>query len=567
MWRRSLWLWLCEEEGMMGLIDRAVARIFSLPPTQTHDVVIQRDLRIPMRDGAVLLADHYAPRAGPPRPTVLVRSPYGRRGFWGWLYGRTYAERGFQVLIESVRGTFGSGGTFEPYQHERNDGVDTLAWLRAQPWYSGEVVTAGLSYLGYVQWALAADAGPDLRAISAVVTASDFAPKTYPGGTFALGDLLNWTYTISRQEERFGGLGMLLGAHDRAVARAASRLPLRESDVALLGRHVSFFQTFLEHAPGDEWWAPVDRSGDLARVTAPVQLIGGWHDIFLPWQLRDYELLRAAGHTPHLDIGPWTHGQPASLGYALRQSLRWFRANLGDEPGAQRREPVRLFVMGAGEWREYASWPPSAARTDRWCLRPGGGLAPASASSDPPAGVLPSTYRYNPADPTPAVGGPALQASLAGAKDQRALESRADVLLFTSAPLERDLEVIGPVAADVYVRSSREHTDFFCKLCDVAPGGRSTNVCEGIVRLPTMAAMADADGVLRVPIDLWPTAYRFRRGHRIRVQIASGAHPRYARNPGTGEPLATATKLLAAEQEVFHDAAHPSAILLPVIGG
>jgi putative CocE/NonD family hydrolase len=244
------------------------------------------------------------------------------------------------------------------------------------------------------------------------------------------------------------------------------------------------------------------------------------------------------------------------------ETLTWLRAHLKGDRSGLREAPVRLFVMGAKEWRDFADWPPPA-QNERWHLQPGGALAQAA----PPASE-PDHYRYDPADPTPAVGGNSLgDRKHMGAKDNRALEARPDVLVYTSAVLEQDMEVIGPVTADFYVRSSLEHTDFFARLCVVEASGKSINLCDGIVRLDPSAPAAEADGSRHLQINLWPTAYHFSRGQRIRVQVSSGAHPRFARNLGTGEPVATATKLVIADQTVYHDPEHPSAILLPILRG
>jgi putative CocE/NonD family hydrolase len=213
---------------------------------------------------------------------------------------------------------------------------------------------------------------------------------------------------------------------------------------------------------------------------------------------------------------------------------------------------VRLFVMGEEAWRGFGSWPPAGYPPRRLHLQPGGALG-----DEAPAAAPPDRYRYDPADPTPAVGGVRM-AGTAGRVDNAALEARADVLTYTTEPLEADVEVIGDVGAEIWFRSSLPHADVFVRLCDVDPRGRSTNVCDGLTGL------TGADEVTRADVTLWPTAHRFKRGHRIRVQVSSGAFPRYARNPGTGEPHATATTLRAADQEVFHDAEHPSAIVLPV---
>ena len=544
----------------MSTTSRLLGRLLKLPPAETHTLVIERDLQVPMRDGAVLLADHYAPRTNPRRPTVLVRGPYGRRIFWGLLFGRLFAERGFQVLIQSCRGTFGSGGTFDPFRPEHADGLDTLAWIKQQDWFTGDLVSTGPSYLGLTQWSVAPYADGDFKAISPQITASEFAHPQHPGGAFTLEDVLSWSYMMATQEQRWLGLlSGVAGQQARRLKSALAHLPLRDADLVALGKHVPFFQSFLEHMPGDEWWAPADHSAHVGDVAAPVSLTGGWYDIFLPWQLRDYQALRDAGRNPYLLIGPWTHGQPSSIGPMLRETLRWFQAQLSGERGALREAPVRIYIMGANKWRDLPTWPPQPARIERWHLQPSHGLALTA-----PPDSEPDRYRYDPADPTPSVGGALLGAS-AGPKDNRALEARPDVLVYSSVPLAEDLDVIGPLTAELYLHSNLGHTDCFARLCDVAPDGKSVNMSDGIVRVEPGSPEPDSNGVLCVQIELWPTAHRFLRGHRIRVQVSSGAHPRFARNTGSGEPLATATKLIAADQTVYHDPAHPSAIILPVV--
>ncbi len=290
-----------------------------------------------------------------------------------------------------------------------------------------------------------------------------------------------------------------------------------------------------------------------------MQLIAGWYDVFLPQTLADYARLRAAGRRPQLILGPWFHLDSRWMPMGLRASLAWFRAHLlGDRSGLGA-APVRVHVMGAGTWRELPDWPPPC-REERWHLQPGGGLAPAA-----PAASEPDRYRYDPADPTPTVGGSTLLPT-AGARDNREVEARADVLVYTSAPLAREVLAMGLVKAELYVTSSLEHTDFFVRLCDVHPSGRSLNVSDGLLRLaPGRGSSAAEGGARKVEIDLWSTAHCWRRGHRVRLQVSSGAHPRHARNPGSGEPLATATTLVVAEQAVHHDPARPSAIILPIV--
>ncbi len=545
----------------MNLLNRLLGWLMRLPPAVTRDIVVEEDIPVPMADGVTLLGDRYYPRGNKSCPTVLVRSPYGRAGLVARLFAFPFAERGFQVFIQSCRGTFGSGGQFDPLRPERADGLATVAWLRRQPWFNGQLAMTGPSYLGFVQWALAGEDTPELQAIVPAETQSDLAAHWYPNGSFNLETAASWGQAMSTQENR--GLGdrlrALAGAGRRRVEQGYAHLPVREVDRVISDRPISFWQDLVNHVdPYGEHWAPADHRSRVAQVRAPVHLVTGWYDLFLPGQLRDYRVLRDTGRAPYLTIGPWHHRSPKLIAAAIRESVAWFQAFLLDDRRGLRQQPVSLYVMGADAWRHYDVWPPDGYQAESWHLHAGGKLAP-----EPPEGTEPSRYRYDPADPTPAVGGIQLSGP-AGPKDNRQLEARADVLVFSSAPLDQDVEVIGPVSARLYVQSSLEHTDFFVRLCDVAPSGKSINLSDGLQRLTPGDPAPDADDCLRVEIDLWPTAYRFRRGHRIRVQVSSGAHPRYMRHPGTSEPLATATTLRSAEQRLFHDPEHPSAIRLPV---
>ncbi|HBZ69828.1 MAG TPA: X-Pro dipeptidyl-peptidase, partial [Deltaproteobacteria bacterium] len=290
----------------------------------------------------------------------------------------------------------------------------------------------------------------------------------------------------------------------------------------------------------------------------PVNMVSGWYDIFLPHQLADYQTLVAAGNPPHLLIGPWTHRDGAGMAQQVRETLAMVRAHLCDEVADLREARVRLYVMGAEEWQDFPVWPPPGFVVKPWHLHAGGRLAQAS-----PASSVPDRYRYDPADPTPVIGGTLLSTGC-GRRNQERVEARADVLTYTSDALSRDLDVIGNVEARIFVSSSLEHFDVFVRLCDVDQAGRSTNVCDGIERVDRSRGQGAENGVFEIRVQLWPTAQRFRAGHRIRVQVSSGAHPRFIRNLGTGEPIATATAMRVADQAVHHDPRRPSAVFLPV---
>jgi putative CocE/NonD family hydrolase len=514
-----------------------------------------------MPDGVTLLTDRYAPRGIDRPPTILVRTPYGRRGIPGLVNGlpSTFAYFGYQVVVQSTRGTFGSGGEFDPL-NEADDGLATVAWMKRQPWFGGSFATYGASYLGYSSWAIAADAGPELKAMAMAVSASQFRDAAYVGKAFALESTLIWSDMTARCGQPLGLIptGLL---SPRRVARAArSHRPPAELDALTTGTEVPFFQSLLvSDEPGATFWEKRDHRAAVRDITAPVSMVGGWYDVFLPWQVKDYLELRAAGRRPYLTIGPWWHADPRHAMVSFRESLDWFRAHLRGDFSRVRANPVRLFITGAGEWRSFRDWPVPGIRPERWHLQPDRGLG----ASGPPRSD-PDTYRYDPADPTPALGGPSLMGS-AKPVDNRPLERRPDVLVFSGPALRSDLDIIGPVTADLFVRSDREHTDFVVRLCDVAPNGTSHNVCEGALRLRPGDPPADADGVRGITVELWPAGHRFRRGHRVRVHVTSGAYPKLASNPGTGEPLGTATALAIAHQEVFHDPDRPSAIILPVV--
>jgi putative CocE/NonD family hydrolase len=537
------------------LLSEIAGRLLRLPVPATRELFVERDLPVTMDDGVVLLADRFVPPGSGPAPTVLVRSPYGRSGGFGFLFGRLIAERGLQVVVQSTRGTFGSGGRFDPF-NERADGLATVRWLREQPWHSGPVGGIGPSYLGLVQWAIA----DQLNALAPSITASQFRGMALGGGSIALDTTLSWMLLLQVQERHLAALLLAHGLRRTLPRLYEEQVPIEELDQRAFGARIPYFRDWMgAMSPDSPYWAARDFSSSVGEVDAPVQLVGGWHDIFLPWMVEDFHALRAAGRDPQLIIGPWTHTSPALLGVALREGIGWMRAHLLGDGRMVRDGPVRVYVTGERRWRQLPDWPPPGVHARKLHLRAGGGLSQA-----PPAGAAqPSRYRYDPADPTPAVGG----ATLLERKpvlDNRPLEARADVLTFTGPPLNADLDVLGPVSADIRLRSSRDDTDVFVRVCDVDPDGVSLNVCDGLIRLTPEGPPRDADGVAAVRFELWPTAHRFTAGHRIRVQVSSGAHPRYARNPGTGEDPLRATRLVAADQEVFHDAARPSSVTLSV---
>lgn len=542
--------------------SRAAARVLGLPPAVGGRLSVRRGLPIRVRDGVALRTDHYATDL-PGAATVLIRTPYGRGGPMR-LLARLIADQGFHVVVQACRGTDGSGGRFEPLLHERADGLDTVDWLRRQRWYAGSFGMFGASYQGFTQWALAPEAGEDLRAMVAVATASTTRESTYAGDSFALDTVLTWAELIAAQSVGRVARQIELKRGQPRLLAGLAHLPLAEADRVATGGTVPFFQEWLSHhAAGplvdrEAYWRDRVFDARVGEVRAPVAMVTGWHDIFLPAQLADYAALRAAGHRPYLIIGPWTHGSVGLFGAALRDGLAWFRAHLAGDPAALRSAPVRIEVGGGAGWRDLPDWPPETVAS-AWHLQTGGGLAPAG-----PTPSRPDILRYDPTDPTPSLGGPMLVAQHAGSVENRILEARPDVLTYTSAPLAGPLEVIGAVTARVYLRSTLPHFDVFVRLCEVDRRGRSWNISDGLTRVSPGRYPTGEPDTLMVSVTLWPAAHRFSPGHRLRLQVSGGAHPRYVRNPGTDEPLGSAVRLLTGEREILHDPGHPSAVILPI---
>jgi hypothetical protein len=539
----------------MSLFHRMMLR--RLGVAQTHPVSIRRNLKVIMLDGAELLTDLYLGNAAA-APVILVRSPYGRSAFFAAMNAYPLAAQGFNVVMQSCRGTFGSTGKFDPHHDEQRDGLETIEWIKAQAWCEGSIATFGMSYLGYTQWALAASAGPEVKAMAMQATLADFSRMTYSGDSFALETELGWTQmmTTMRQQgyrllplilSRMLGLGKIRREQWRL-------LPLADMDQKVLGERVGFWQDWLEHSSaGDPWWAPMNFHRSIGEIKRPISMVAGWFDIFLPWQLQDFAALRRNGSESRITIGPWRHTDSDLMRAGVSDGIDWFNRHLLGKDSASNPWTVKLYVVGADEWRFFDEWPPRGSVTEHWYLQPQRKLLERAAADSEP-----DQYRYDPADPTPSMGGPALD-SAPFSVDNTELERRSDVITYTSEPLPQQRDLIGAVAAELYVSSSAASADFFLRLCDVDAQGISKNICDGLQRV-----RIDAPNVpQQVRVDLWPTAYRFARGHRLRVQISSGAFPRWARNLGGTETLGQATEARSATQAIHHSSIYPSAVLLP----
>ncbi len=527
---------------------------------------VERDIVVTAADGTRLLVDHHRPRPASGVPAdavggtvVWIRTAYGRKGMASFV--KRFTKRGAHVLVEALRGTDGSGGTFDGISIHPTDGADVTAWLRCQEWFPATIVTWGVSFLGTAQWALASTEVPEWRLAIVHDAQAEARATVFPGGVFA-GVMLGLVHIMDwLAKHPNGSTARMLLASIRAARRAnkvLSTLPLGTADERLVGHRAEFFQQWLAHEHDDDYWERLNLRSNAPRLPEQVHFTTGWYDTGLPSTLVDYVAAREAGKTVRLVVGPWYHAGAFFDRSHTRETDTCVEAIARGE-AALEGSSVRVHVGGVNEWRDLPAWPPPDYQPTVWHLQPGGGL-----STTPAHASEPDRYRYDPADPTPAVGGAKENwDGNAGAKDNRELEQRDDVLTYTSEVLSEDVEVIGPVSAKIVLRSSLEHTDLFARLCDVDAKGRSINLCDGIRRLRPDDPSADADGTCRVTVDLVATAHRFKAGHRIRLQVSSGAHPLLVLNPGTGAPLATATELRVADQEIFHDPDHMSLVALP----
>ena len=534
------------------VVDRLLGRKLGLP-SATGSYTVRRDVQIPLRDGVTLLADHYVP-GGAVRGTILVRSPYGRAGLMALLLARPYAERGFHVVVQSCRGTFGSGGQIGAFAGEVEDGADTVAWLRSEPWFTGTFATLGVSYLGLTQWALLTDPPPELTA--AIITSGPHDTARLLRGTGALSLLssVGWTDAVLHQDQH-GPVRASLSALVRGPKRirpVLNGLPLRDAAQTAYGRSAPWLDAWLEHDDLDDpFWSSSRVTSALTRTQIPVLLHTGWHDLIADQVLEAYSALRSRGVDVSLVVGSWNHAELLSKGAGTiaQDTLGWLAEHLAGDGRRTSEAPVRVHVGGRDAWRELAAWPPP---TDDHVLhlQPAGGLSTVT----PPATAEPVRFTYDPADPTPTVGG-MTNARDAGRRDNRAREDRADVLVFTSPALAEDLEIAGRPVVELQHQSDNPFADVFVRLCEVDAQGRSWNISEAYLRL------TDATSQHLLQLELSAAMHRFAAGTRIRVQVSGGSHPQYDRNLGTGEPIGRGRALRPSTRTI---GLGPSLLRLPV---
>jgi putative CocE/NonD family hydrolase len=546
-----------------------------------HPVAVETGVKVPMRDGVVLIADVYRPRVEGRFPVLLERTPYDRRDPETALL---LASHGYVVVLQDVRGRYESEGEFYPFRNEERDGYDTVEWAAALPYANGRVGMFGGSYVGATQMLAAMARPPHLLAIHPNVTASEY----YEGWTYQGGALMEWFVTSWSSGLAVDTLRRQAAAraHPEAWVEGLPPVP------AL----APYLRVWMRHPTRDAYWTPTRVSDHYGEMTVKALHAAGWHDIFSRGSIENFIGLREKAATPEaragqrLVVGPWAHWPtspegkvgdvvfgPAAKVDEDQMLLEWAAYALRDEDSRfARGAPVRLFVMGDNVWRDEQEFPLARARATRYYLHSAKGANSGAGDGrlglDPPRQEPPDRFEYDPARPVRTLGGRLCcgPAHLPGPADQRANESRSDVLVYSTPPLDKEIEVTGFVTAEIQAASSAVDTDFTALLVDVDPSGYARYLADGIVRARyrrsrETAELLEPGRIETYTIDLGATSNVFKPGHRLRLYVSSSNFPRFDRNPNTGEAPPGATRMVTARQTVYHDAAHLSALVLPVV--
>ncbi|HVZ84994.1 MAG TPA: CocE/NonD family hydrolase [Terracidiphilus sp.] len=562
-------------------------------------IIVEHNVPMKTRDGVTLRADIYRPAGDGRYPTLLQRTPYNKDGTAG--FAREAAEHGFLVVVQDVRGRYTSEGEWYTFKHETDDGYDTVEWAAALPNSNGKVGMFGGSYVGATQMLTAIGHPPHLAGICPVVTASNYHENwAYQGGAFEQWFNESWTSGLAQDtanREIRAASNALVG--DRV-------LPLTEfpvfnlkpipSSADLTKTLAPYFIDWAKHPTYDDYWKQWSIEADYSRIQVPALTIAAWYDIFQGGSLRNYMGMRdhagnaearreqrlvvtIGGHAGGGEtIGAVDFGPAAAEYDENKLTLDWYEYLFqGKQNEFANPDPVRIFVMGANEWRNEPAWPLERAKATKYFLGSEGKANTASGDGmleTASAKGAADTFVYDPANPVPTTGGPLCcdaQHEPAGPRDQKEVEARPDVLVYSTPPLDADTEVTGPVTLDLFAKSSAVDTDFTGKLVDVWPNGFAQNLTEGILRASYRESTLGEPKpitpgkVYEYTIDLWSTSNVFKKGHRIRLEVSSSNFPRFDRNLNTGKTAAESTEFVKATNTVLHDAEHPSALILPIV--
>lgn len=569
--------------------------------------LVEKNVPIKMRDGIITRADIYRPAKTARYPVLLYRFPYNKahpQVLSPILNPLNAPERGYVVVIQDCRGRFSSDGEFEPFVSESLDGYDSVEWCAEQSWSNGKVGIYGSSYSSVTAWQAVMSAPPHLKA--AFIrhgSANVYDGWVYRGGAFELG--FNWAWSFNngsidtvnrRSPEERAAVKQNIWDYATDASKWLRYLPLDK--LPGFGTIAPFYKKWLTHSSYDEYWKAISADEHYDKVRVPVLQLTGWFDAFLGSleifeNIRKHGALEKARKNQKLIIGPWTHGAymtptptrigdfdlgPSAMVDGQALAFRWFDHWLkGINTGMMEEPSVRIFTIGKNEWRDEYEWPLKRAKSVSWYLHSNGKANSANGDGtltlDRPKQELPDGYTYDPADPVPTVGGRTLIRNIdvsEGLQDQRSIEGRNDILVYTSSLLKKDIEVTGPLSLKLWAASSAKDTDFTGKLVDVYPDGYACIVAEGILRARfresfSAPKLLKPGQINEFNISLYSISYLFKKGHRIRLEVSSSNFPKFDRNLNTGGNNATETQIVVAKQTVFHDIERPSQVILPVI--
>jgi len=574
----------------------------SLFAAENYPVKVERGVSVKMRDGVLLRGDIFRPDVEGKFPVLLERTPY-RRSTWGYGvdFAQRAASRGYVVFLQDVRGRYTSEGEWYPFLHESEDGYDTIEWIAAQPYSDGRVGMFGGSYVGATQMLAAIAHPPHLAGICPVVTASDYHDGwVYQGGAFEQWFDESWTSGLAQESLEHQVARLPNGPEEVKVLPLTaypvfSRNPIDQIN-ASTSALAPYFLDWLAHPSYGDYWSRWSIEEHYTEIRVPALHVAAWYDLFLGGSLRNYIGLKTRAATEEArkgqrlliaigghagggrKIGEVDFGPEAEKFNENEVTLHWYDFLFkGVQNEFATGKPVKLFVMGMNQWRDEDDWPLARAKSTKYFLHSGGRANTAqgngSLSIVTPATEPSDKFDYDPANPVPTIGGPLCCDSdhlAPGPRDQRSVEARDDVLVYSTSPLAHDLEVTGPVRLEFFAASSAVDTDFTAKLVDVAQDGTAINLTEGILRTryrdsQTRPALLNPGQAYPLSIDLWSTSYVFRSGHRLRLEISSSNFPRFDRNLNTRELAANDSKFVTATNTILHDKSHPSALILEVV--
>lgn len=582
----------------LAVVVLVIAVALPLCAAERYRVIVERNVPATMRDGVILHADVYRPDAPGKFPVLLERTPYNKDGSFG--FGVEAAQRGYVAVIQDVRGRYTSQGEWYPFKYESQDGYDTVEWAAKLPYSDGKVGMVGGSYVGATQMLAAIAHPPHLVGIFPFVTASNYQNGwTYQGGAFEQWFNESWTSILAQNtldrkvvaetNTRKGMWTLPLSQYPLFNFSSSSPWPTN------LGALAPYFLDWLKHPSFDAYWKRWSIQDHYPDIKVPAYIVAAWYDIFQGGALRNYIGIRAHGGTEAArnetrllvvigghagngrKIGEVDFG-PQALFNLDDIEFRWYDHLLkGIDNGVENEKPVKIFVLGIDQWREENSWPLARAKSTEYylhsdgkanSLRGDGSLSTVAPTSEPV-----DRFVYDPANPVPTLGGPLCCDAahlMPGPVDQRPDENRSDVLVYTTPAFKQDFEVTGPVKLVLYASSSAVDTDFTGKLVDVWPNGFAQNLTEGIIRAryrnsEVTPELMNPGQIYKFTIDLWSTSNVFKARHKLRLDISSSNFPRFDRNPNTGADPETATRWVKATNVIYHDSAHPSALVLPVV--